>query len=82
MRTLLPETVSLAVHTAQSGALGLLISGLLTGNAAWLAYGLHDQLIEPARARYIPGFSVVRAAALSAGAIGCSFPGQVLLSLQ
>ncbi len=75
MRAILPSDISLAAHTAQSGVLSLLIAGLLTGNAEWVAYGLHDAIVEPLRARHIPGFSVVRAAALAAGALGCSVSG-------
>ena len=58
-----------------------------TGNIAALVHALHqndlemfgrcisDALVEPIRAPLIPGFNVVKRAALDAGALGCSISG-------
>jgi len=75
MRELLPSNISLTEHTAQASNLSLLISGLLTGNFEWIKFGLQDNLIEPKRAAFIPGFSQMKSAALNSGAIGFAVSG-------
>jgi len=75
MRDLLPKNISLSEHTMQCSYFGLLLSGFLTGHPDWIKWGLHDHLIEPKRAQFIPGFSAVREAALTAGALGFSISG-------
>lgn len=75
MRALLPKHISLTEHTMQASQLGVLLSGLLTGNMAWIKQGLHDYLVEPKRAAYIPGFHEMKEAALTAGALGFAISG-------
>ncbi|MBV9882117.1 MAG: hypothetical protein JO276_03835, partial [Sphingomonadaceae bacterium] len=45
------------------------------GDLALVRAGLEDLLVEPQRAHLLPAFPAVKAAALGAGALGCSFSG-------
>ncbi len=74
-RAVVPQTISLAQHIANSGHLAALIAGLCRGDAALVGRAIDDVIIEPARAHLIPGFGAVKAAALEAGAFGCSISG-------
>jgi len=75
MRALLPKTLSLTTHTRQSGLLATLLTGLWLENDAWVGRGMSDLIAEPARSACIPGFSEVRAAALTKGALGFGISG-------
>jgi homoserine kinase len=46
-----------------------------SGDLALLGRALDDRIAEPARAPLLPGFLAAKAAALSAGAFGCSISG-------
>ena len=59
----------------QSAHLALLLSGCQRGDRALIRAGLNDVLIEPRRAALVPGFALVKAAALQAGALGASISG-------
>lgn len=74
-RALLGETVPLADAVRQWGNLGGLVAALFTGDRALLARSLEDVIVEPRRAPLVPGFYQVKAAALAAGALGCSLSG-------
>jgi homoserine kinase len=52
-----------------------LVAGLLLPDYQLIGRSLVDVIIEPARAILIPQFNVVKAAALEAGALGCSISG-------
>ncbi len=65
----LPDLVT---HTA--GACGL-VAAFLTGDARLLFRSLRDDVVEPVRARYIPGYAAVKAAAFAAGADAFSISG-------
>lgn len=74
-RMALPSHVALpdlVTHTAD--ACGL-VAAFLTGDAHLLFRSLRDDLIEPARARFIPGYAAVRTAAFEAGAEAFSISG-------
>ena len=60
---------------ANLGALGALISALYENDLRLFGRSIRDRLIEPVRARLIPGFQQVKDAALEAGAFGCSISG-------
>ena len=49
--------------------------GCATGDLALIRAGLEDILVEPQRAFLLPELGAVKAAALEAGALGCSFSG-------
>jgi homoserine kinase len=57
------------------GNIGAFVAALTRGDLALLGRAIEDQLVEPLRAPLIPGFAAVKAAALSAGALGCSIAG-------
>jgi homoserine kinase len=59
----------------QSEGLALVLAGCWAGDVALIARGLKDVLVEPRRAKLIPGFPLVKAAALASGALGASISG-------
>jgi homoserine kinase len=74
-RKLLPKNVPLADLVTQTGNAAGLIAGLLTVDYALIGRSLHDIVAEPARFHLIPGFMDMKAAAIGAGALGCSISG-------
>ena len=74
-RSLLGDTLPLQTAVRQWANLGALVSALHTGDLALLSRSLVDHVAEPKRAGLVPGFSQVKAAAVAAGALGCSLSG-------
>jgi homoserine kinase len=74
-RGLLKAQVPMRVAVEHSRRLAAFIAGCATGDAALLRAGLEDILVEPQRAHLLPALAPVKAAALDAGALGCSFSG-------
>jgi len=74
-RQLLGEMVALKDAVRQWGNLGGLVAALYTGDLGLLSRSLVDVIAEPKRAGLVPGFFEVKAAALAAGALGCSLSG-------
>ncbi len=74
-RSVLPAAVPLALAVAHAQNLAALVHALHGGDRALLRACLGDRLAEPSRAPLIPGFHQVQAAALAAGAWGCSLSG-------
>jgi homoserine kinase len=74
-RALLGDTVPLGDAVRQWGNLGALVASLFNGDQALLSRSLEDVIAEPKRASLVPGFHAVKAAALEAGALGCSLSG-------
>ncbi|MBP1603779.1 MAG: thrB, partial [Acidobacteria bacterium] len=66
---------SLRECVANMGNLGAFVGALYRGDLELVGRSINDQLIEPIRAKLIPGFYAVKGAALSAGALGCSISG-------
>ena len=60
---------------ANLGNMGALVSALYRADLKLLGRSIEDRLVEPIRARLIPGFAEVKAAAREAGALGCSISG-------
>jgi homoserine kinase len=52
-----------------------LVWAFASGDLALLGRALDDAIAEPARAPLLPGFAEAKAAALGAGALGCSISG-------
>ncbi len=69
------HTYSLDHVVPNLGNVAALVLALCQSDLALLGRSIDDRLIEPLRATLIPGFSAVKAAALSAGALGCSIAG-------
>ena len=74
-RAILKRDVAMADFVWQTANLAGFISGCYTDDLELIREGLNDVVIEPQRRQLIPGFSAVRAAALTAGALGCSISG-------
>jgi threonine synthase len=74
-RAVLPESVSRATALFQAAQVAGIVAALGTGDWQLLGRSIDDRIAEPARAPLLPGFSEAKAAALSAGALGCSISG-------
>lgn len=74
-RALLGDSVPLRDAVRQWGNLGGLVAALFTNDLLLLSRSLEDVVAEPKRAVLVPGFFSVKAAALAAGALGCSLSG-------
>lgn len=74
-RQLLGDQVPLKAATRQWANVGALVSALHTADLALLSRSLVDHVAEPKRAALVPGLADIKAAAMSAGALGCSLSG-------
>jgi homoserine kinase len=74
-RAVLPRTVTLRDHVAQSGNLAAVVAGCFAGDLELIGRALSDRIVEPHRRRLVPGFLAVQAAAMESGALGCSLSG-------
>ncbi len=74
-RAILRGSVDMADFVWATANLAGFISGCYTNDLDMIRESFEDVVIEPQRAALIPGFTDVRRAALSAGALGCSISG-------
>ena len=74
-RRMLKKEIRLSDAIRQWGNLAALVAALYNGDLQLLGRSLQDVVAEPARSLLIPGFAAVKAAALAAGALGCSISG-------
>ena len=74
-RAALPASVERGLALAQAAHVGAIVAALASGNFSLLSRSVEDRIAEPARAPLLPGFSEAKAAALEAGALGCSISG-------
>jgi len=74
-RAVLPPSVPLGDVIHQCANLAGVVAGCFAGDLALIGRSLRDVLVEPHRARLIPGFAAVQGAAMAAGALGCSISG-------
>ena len=74
-REMLPKSVAMETVVAQSANLGALIAACYERDIDRIAHALKDLMVEPRRAKLIPGFAKVKQAAIDAGALGCSISG-------
>ena len=74
-RAILPDSWGRAGWVQQMANTAAVLHAFATADSALLARALHDLYAEPLRASLIPNFAAVKAAALGAGAIGCSISG-------
>ncbi|CAM0907093.1 unnamed protein product [Alopecurus aequalis] len=76
MRAALPKQVQMAHHVRNSSQAAALVAAVQQGNAAGIGSAMSsDCIVEPTRAPLIPGMVAVKAAALKAGALGCTISG-------
>jgi homoserine kinase len=74
-RSVLPAQVSRQTAVEHGGNLAAFVMGCSTGDLELIRRSFVDLLAEPHRAALVPGFREVQAAALEAGALGCSLSG-------
>jgi len=74
-RDILSDQVSLKNTITQTGNIGGLIVGMYNADLDLISRSLNDVIIEPQRAKLIPGFFDVKDAAMNEGAMGCSISG-------
>jgi homoserine kinase len=74
-RQALPKEVPLHAAVSNWANAATLVLALTRGDATLIRPALQDVIVEPCRARLIPGFDEAKAAALAAGAYGCSISG-------
>lgn len=75
-RAMLPSRVPLRDAARNAAALAFLVDALRSGDLETVGSEVErDLLVEPVRARLVPPFSAIRAAAREAGAFGCALSG-------
>jgi len=74
-RKVLPKEVPMEIHIANLAQASLMSWAAAKGNLELFGRSIIDKMAEPLRAPLITGFSDVKAAALEAGALGCSIAG-------
>lgn len=74
-RDVLSDSVPMEQCIQQNGNIAGLIVGLYTSNLDLISRSLQDVIVEPQRAKLIPGFYDIKEGALEAGALGCSISG-------
>lgn len=74
-RACLPETLPLADSVQQTAHFGAFVAACYRDDLSLVGRALRDLIVEPHRAPLVPGFGDVQAAAMEAGALGCSLSG-------
>jgi homoserine kinase len=74
-RAVLPAEIPRAVALHQAAQVGAMVAALATSDYKLLGRAIDDRIAEPVRAGLLPGFREAKAAALEAGALGCSISG-------
>lgn len=74
-RAILKTGVGMSDFVWQTANLAGFLSGCYTNDIDMIRVSLEDVVIEPQRQSLIPGFAETRAAAMAAGALGCSISG-------
>lgn len=74
-RAALPADVERETALFQAAQVAAIVAALARGDWQLLGRSIDDRVAEPARAPLLPGFRDAKAAALAAGALGCSISG-------
>ena len=74
-RSILADQVPMKVAVEHSRRVASFIAGCTTGDLALVRAGFEDLLVEPQRRHLLAFLPEVKAAAIGAGALGCSFSG-------
>ena len=74
-RSLLPRKVGLEAAVRNVANASLMVAGFASGDIKTIGEGMEDAIVEPARLKMVPGFSVVKAAAIGSGASGFCISG-------
>jgi homoserine kinase len=76
VREVLPAEIPFATVTRQMGSFASLLLGAVKNDPKLMGAGISgDMIVEPVRAKLIPGFAQLKKAALEAGALGFSISG-------
>lgn len=74
-RSVLPKKVDLSNMTYHIGHAATIVAGIALNDVNMMGKGMSDSVVEPARAKLIPGLSEVKRSALEAGAAGAAISG-------
>lgn len=74
-RKMLGTEVPIKKSVEQMGNFGGLLVGIMQNDSELIKRSLKDIIVEPVRAKLIPGYYEIKNAALEAGALGCSISG-------
>lgn len=74
-RAVLPAEIPRALALYQAAQVAAIVAALAASDYQLLGRAIDDRIAEPARAGLLPGFREAKAAALRAGALGCSISG-------
>jgi homoserine kinase len=74
-RSILKAEVPMRLAVEHSRRVAAFVAGCATNDLDLIRAGLNDLLVEPQRKHLLPCLPQVKAAALAAGALGCSFSG-------
>jgi homoserine kinase len=74
-RARLPKQIPRDLALRQAAQVAAMVAACVSDDLELLGRALVDEIAEPARAPLLPGFAEAKAAALAAGAIGCSISG-------
>lgn len=74
-RKVLPEKVDMSKAISQTGNIAGLMIGLMKPDIQLLKRSLVDEIAEPYRIHFIPGYAEIKKQAEVAGAVGCGISG-------
>jgi homoserine kinase len=74
-RAVIPKLVPLEKHVYNLGKATAMAAGFAMGDVDIIGQSMIDDIVEPARATLIPGYSKIRENALNAGALGVTISG-------
>ena len=72
---MLPKVITLKTAIRQWGNLAALVAGLAQGDYDLISRSMEDFIVEPVRKSLIPKFDEVKAASITAGALGGGISG-------
>ncbi len=74
-REVLPTQIPLQTAVRQWGNVGGLVAGFFSGDIKLIGRAMHDEVAEPFRKAFIPGFDQLKARLLNAGALAMNISG-------
>ncbi|MEM2226021.1 MAG: homoserine kinase [Candidatus Bathyarchaeia archaeon] len=74
-RAILPAQVPLGEVARNIGMASSIVAGILKGDVSLIGSGMVDAIVEPIRAKLIPGYDIVKKRAYEAGACGVAISG-------
>lgn len=74
-RAVIPKMIPLKKHVCNLGKAAAMAAGFAVGDVDIIGQSMVDEIVEPARASLVPGYSKVRENALNAGALGVTISG-------